>query len=282
MTDNNNKLIVFEDKKIRRIWHNNDWWFSVVDVVGALTDSSEPRRYWSDLKNKTENEVNIKLYDKIVQLKLESSDGKFYETDCANLEGIFRIIQSIPSKKAEPFKLWLAKVGNERINEMHDPELTIDRAMRDYLRKGCSKEWINQRLKTIEVRKDLTDEWNRVGIDKKSDYGILTNEITKAWADMTVSEYKQLKNLKKENLRDNMSNLELVLNMLGEVTTTEISKERNPKEFNESKSIAKEGGDVAGDARRTIEQKLGKKVITNKNNLRLNANKLKNKKELKI
>ncbi len=282
MTDNNNKLIVFEDKKIRRIWHNNDWWFSVVDVVGALTDSSEPRRYWSDLKNKTENEVNIKLYDKIVQLKLESSDGKFYETDCANLEGIFRIIQSIPSKKAEPFKLWLAKVGNERINEMHDPELTIDRAMRDYLRKGYSKEWINQRLKTIEVRKDLTDEWNRVGIDKKSDYGILTNEITKAWADMTVSEYKQLKNLKKENLRDNMSNLELVLNMLGEVTTTEISKERNPKEFNESKSIAKEGGDVAGDARRTIEQKLGKKVITNKNNLRLNANKLKNKKELKI
>ncbi len=267
MDNKENAIAVFEDKKIRRIWYNDDWWFSVVDVVGALTDSLEPRRYWSDLKIKLQNEADTEVYDKIVQLKLLAEDGKLRETDCSNLEGIFRIIQSIPSKKAEPFKLWLARVGNERINEMHDPELAINRAMKDYLRKGYSKEWINQRLKTIEVRKDLTDEWNRVGIKKKADYGILTNEITKAWSDMSVAEYKELKDLKKENLRDNMSNLELVLNMLGEVTTTEISKDRNPKEFSESKSIAKEGGGVAGETRRNIESKLGRSVITKKNNL---------------
>ena len=274
MIDDNKKLVVFEDKKIRRIWYNDDWWFSVVDVVGALTDSDNPRNYWNMIKIRENEDSGIELYTNCVQLKLVAEDGKLRETDCANLEGMFRIIQSIPSKKAEPFKLWLARVGNERINEMHDPELTIDRAMKDYFRKGYSKEWINQRLKTIEVRKDLTDEWTRVGIEKDSDYAILTNEITKAWSGKTVGEYKDLKNIKKENLRDNMTNLEQVLNMLGEVTTTEISKVRNPKEFNESKSIAREGGEVAGDARKTIEKKLGKKVITNKNNLGLNESRL--------
>ncbi|MEI8364153.1 MAG: Bro-N domain-containing protein [archaeon] len=274
MIDDNKKLVVFEDKKIRRIWYNDDWWFSVVDVVGALTDSDNPRNYWNMIKIRENEYSGIELYTNCVQLKLVAEDGKLRETDCANLEGMFRIIQSIPSKKAEPFKLWLARVGNERINEMHDPELTIDRAMKDYFRKGYSKEWINQRLKTIEVRKDLTDEWTRVGIEKDSDYAILTNEITKAWSGKTVGEYKDLKNIKKENLRDNMTNLEQVLNMLGEVTTTEISKVRNPKEFNESKSIAREGGEVAGDARKTIEKKLGKKVITNKNNLGLNESRL--------
>ncbi|MEI8364296.1 MAG: Bro-N domain-containing protein [archaeon] len=258
--DNKKKLVVFENKKIRRIWYNDDWFFSVVDVVGALTDSPDPRNYWKVLKFREEQ-----LVTNCNQLKLESSDGKFYETDCANLEGMFRIIQSIPSKKAEPFKLWLARVGNERINEMHDPELTIDRAMKDYFRKGYSKEWINQRLKTIEVRKDLTDEWNRVGIEKDSDYAILTNELTKAWSGKTVGEYKDLKNIKKENLRDNMTNLELVLNMLAEATTTEISKKEDPQTFTESKVIANKGGTIAGNTRKEIETHLGKSIVTSRN-----------------
>ncbi len=263
--DDKKKLIVFENKKIRRIWHSDDWFFSVVDVVGALTDSDNPRNYWNMLKIREQESNGIELYTNCVQLKLVAEDGKLRETDCANLEGIFRIIQSIPSKKAEPFKLWLAKVGNERINEMHDPELTIDRAMRDYLRKGYSKEWINQRLKTIEVRKDLTDEWNRVGIENDLDYAILTNELTKAWSGKTVGEYKKLKNIKKENLRDNMTNLELVLNMLAEATTTEISKKDDPKTFTESKQIANKGGTIAGNARKEIETHLGKCVVTSRN-----------------
>jgi hypothetical protein len=199
------------------------------------------------------------------QLKLQSSDGKYYLTDVGDTEQILRLVQSIPSKKAEPFKLWLAKVGNERIDETSDPELAFDRAMKTYLQKGYSREWINQRLKTIEVRKDLTDEWNRVGIGKESDFAILTNEITKAWSDMTVLDYKRLKNLKKENLRDNMTNLELVLNMLAEATTTEFSKKKDPKTMDESKVIAKQGGTVAGNTRKDIESQLGESIVTPRN-----------------
>jgi hypothetical protein len=235
-----------------------------VDVIEVLTGSSIPRRYWSDLKIKLKEE-GFQLYEKIVQLKLLSADGKKYETDCADTELLLRIIQSIPSPKAEPFKVWLAKVGNERINETYDPELAFDRAMKTYLQKGYSKEWINQRLKTIEVRRELTDEWNRSGIEKETDFAILTNEITKAWSGKTVSEYKQLKNLKKENLRDNMTNLELVLNMLAEATTTELSKKESPNEFEESKKIAIRGGTVAGNTRKDIEKQLGESIVTSKN-----------------
>jgi hypothetical protein len=263
-----NKLAVFQDKKIRRIWHNEDWWFSVVDVVDALVESEDPRKYWNKLSQRLREEGSESVTF-CHQLKLPSSDGKYYETDCSNTEGLFRIIQSIPSKKAEPFKLWLAKVGNERINEMHDPELAIDRAMHTYFQKGYSKEWINQRLKTIEVRKELTTEWNRVGIEKKSDFAILTNEITEAWSGMNVKEYKELKKLKKENLRDNMTNLELVLNMLAEATTTEFSKKEDPNTFEESKIIARKGGTIAGNTRKDIERQLGSSVISSKNERQL-------------
>ncbi|MBI4139881.1 Bro-N domain-containing protein [Candidatus Woesearchaeota archaeon] len=259
---------LFENKKVRVEWDDTKekWFFSIIDVIEVLTDSSIPRRYWSDLKIKLKEE-GFEMYEKIVQLKLLSSDGKRYDTDCADTELLLRLIQSIPSKKAEPFKLWLAKIGNERIDETHDPELAFDRAMKTYLRKGYSKEWINQRLKTIEVRKELTDEWERVGIKKTSEFAILTNEITNAWSDLTVKEYKKLKNLKKENLRDNMSNVELVLNMLAEVATKEISKEENPKQFEESRKVAKRGGTIAGNARKEIEQQTGKLVITPQNHL---------------
>jgi len=239
-----NSIKLFEHKKVRVQWVEEEqkWYFSIIDVIEVLTDSSIPRRYWSDLKIKLKEE-GFELYEKIVQLKLVSADGKKYETDCADTQLILRIIQSIPSPKAEPFKVWLAVVGNERINETYDPELAFDRAMKTYLQKGYSKEWINQRLKTIEIRKELTDEWNRSGVDKESDFAILTNEITKAWSGRTVSEYKQLKNLKKESLRDNMTNMELVLNMLAEATTTEISKKVNPQTFHESKEVAVKGCD---------------------------------------
>jgi len=209
------------------------------------------------------------------QLKLQSSDGKFYETDCANLEGVFRIIQSIPSPKAEPFKLWLAKVGYQRIEENYDPELAINRALNTYLKKGYSKEWINQRLKTIEVRKELTDEWNRSGIEKPTEFASLTNTLTKAWSDRTVREYKDLKNLKKENLRDNMTNIELVLNLLAEATTTEISKNEDPEGFLPSENVAKRGGKIAGNTRKEIEDQLGKTVISSKNAKQLLAEKKK-------
>ncbi len=257
---------LFEDAKVRTQWdaEQEKWYFSIVDVISVLTGSSIPKRYWSDLKNKLLEE-GFEWYDKIVQLKLISSDGKFYATDCADTELLLRLIQSIPSKKAEPFKIWLAMVGNERINETYDPELAINRAMKTYLQKGYSKEWINQRLKTIEVRKALTDEWERSGIEKESDYAILTNEITKAWSGKTVKEYKQHKDLTKESLRDNMTNMELVLNLLAEATTTEISKKENPQTLQESKQVAKEGGSVAGNARKEIEQKLGKSVISSEN-----------------
>jgi len=264
--DKKHTIKLFENKKVRVQWNlaEEKWYFSIVDIIEILTGSSIPRRYWSDLKIKLKEE-GFELYEKIVQLKLMSSDGKKYDTDCADTELLLRIIQSIPSPKAEPFKIWLAKAGNDRINETYDPELAFDRAMKTYLKKGYSKEWINQRLKTIEVRKELTDEWNRSGIEKESDFAILTNEITKAWSGKTIAEYKQLKNLKKENLRDNMTNLELVLNLLAEATTTELSKKENPKKLEESKKIAIRGGTVAGNTRKDIERQLGGSIISSKN-----------------
>ncbi len=269
-----NQIAIFESKKIRRVWHEEDWWFSVVDVVGALTDSERPRKYWNDLKPKIIEE-GFQLSEKFGQLKLMSSDGKFYETDCANLEGIFRIIQSIPSPKAEPFKLSLAKVGYQRIEENVDPELAINRALNTYLKKGYSIEWINQRLKAIEVRKELTDEWRRAGIEKPSEFASLTNTLTKAWSDRTVREYKDLKNLKKENLRDNMTNIELVLNLLAEATTTEISKNEDPEGFLPSENVAQRGGKIAGNTRKEIENQLGKTIISPKNAKQLLAEKKK-------
>ena len=261
-----NAIRLFQDKKVRVLWDDEreKWYLSIIDVVEVLTDSPNPRKYWSVLKTRLKAEGN-QLATTCSQLKMQSSDGKYYLTDVGDTEQILRLIQSIPSKKAEPFKLWLAKVGNERIDETHDPELAIDRAMQTYLKKGYSKEWINQRLKTIEVRKELTDEWERVGIKDTSEFAILTNEITNTWSGLTVKEYKQLKNLKKENLRDNMTNLELVLNMLAEATTTEISKKQNPKTFDDSKNIAIKGGTIAGNTRKDIEKQLGESIVTSKN-----------------
>jgi len=264
MDDKNIQL--FENRKIRREWdeENQDWYLSIVDVVGALTDASNPRRYWSDLKRKLKFEGS-ELYEKIVQLKMQSADGKFYNTDVANTEQILRIIQSVPSPKAEPFKMWLAQVGAERIDETIDPELAIERALATYLKKGYDKDWIHQRILTIRVRNELTDEWENRGVQKGGEYAILTNEITKAWSNMSVREYKKLKGLTKENLRDNMSTLELVLNMLAETTTTEISKVQKPQNFTENIDVAKQGGAVAGNARKEIEKQTGKPVITAQN-----------------
>lgn len=253
---------LFEQKQIRSVWSEEDekWYFSIVDVVGVLSDSENANNYWKVLKNRLKKEGS-ELVTICNQLKLQSSDGKFYKTDVADTEQLFRLIQSIPSKKAEPFKLWLAQVGRERLDEIEDPELGFDRLMETYLKKGYSKEWVNQRLKSIEVRKELTDEWDNRGVKKGQEYAILTDEITKAWSGLTVKEYKNHKGLKKENLRDNMSNLELVLNMLAEATTTEISKEKKPKNFVENKKIAKQGGTIAGNTRKEIEQKTGKRVV---------------------
>jgi hypothetical protein len=236
----------------------------VIDVIEILTDSSLPKRYWSDLKKKLKAEGS-EAYEKIVRLKLPAEDGKLRETDTADTETLLRIIQSIPSPKAEPFKQWLAKTGYERIEESQNPELSIDRAMENYLKLGYSKEWINQRLKSIEVRKELTDEWENRGVKKGQEFATLTDIITQAWSGKKVKEYKQFKNLKKENLRDNMTNLELVLNMLAEATTTEISKEKNPRDFEENKMIAKQGGTIAGNTRKEIEAKSGKKIVSNQN-----------------
>ena len=256
-------IILFNQKQVRRHWDEEKelWYFSIVDVIAVLTDSTVPKRYWSDLKNKLKTEGS-EVYEKIVQLKLLSSDGKKYSTDCFSTEDLLRVIQSIPSPKAEPFKLWLAKVGYERMEETVDPELAFHRAMQTYLKKGYSKEWINQRLKSIEIRKELTDEWQERGVKAGIEFAILTDEITKAWAEMSVKEYKKFKNLKKENLRDNMTNLELVLNMLAEASTTEISKSKKPKSFQENKKVAKDGGGVAGRTRKDIEKKTGKRVVT--------------------
>ncbi len=259
-----NAIKLFEDKKIRTAWDEEQekWYFSIVDTCEVLSGTDNPRRYWSDLKRKLKKEGAEQLYEKIVQLKLQSADGKFYRTDVADTEQLLRLIQSIPSPKAEPFKRWLAMVGSERIDEIADPELTIDRALEGYLKLGYSREWINQRLQAIQVRKELTDEWADRGVRKGQEYAILTDEITRAWSGMTTRQYKGLKGLKKENLRDNMSTMELVLNMLAEATTTELSKVKQPEGFEESRKVAQEGGSVAGSARKDIESRTGRPVVT--------------------
>jgi len=254
---------LFEDKRIRTQYNEDEemWYFSIVDVVGILTDSPKPGNYWKVLKHRLIKEGSQLVTD-CNQLKMQSADGKFYNTDVASTEQLLRLIQSIPSPKAEPFKQWLAKTGYERIEEIQDPEKSIDRAMENYLKLGYSKDWINQRLKSIEVRKELTDEWENRGVKKGQEFATLTDIITKGWSEKTVKEYKKLKGLKKENLRDNMTNLELVLNMLAEATTTEISKEKKPKNISENKIIAKQGGTIAGNTRKAIEAKTGKKVVS--------------------
>ena len=263
---------IFEDKRIRTAWNEEteEWYFSIVDVVSVLTDSADGRKYWNKLKQRLKEEGN-ELVTICHQLKLKSpKDGKRYNTDVADIAGILRIIQSIPSPKAEPFKMWLAEVGKERIDETIDPELAIDRAIETYQKKGYSDEWIHQRILSIRVRNALTDEWDKHGVQKGVEYAILTDEITKAWSGMTTRKYKNLKGLTKENLRDNMSDLELVLNMLAEATTTELSKTTNPQTFKENVEIAKQGGNVAGNARKEIEEKSGRPVITSKNATELN------------
>jgi hypothetical protein len=276
MIKKDNSIVLFNKKQVRRHWDEDKelWYFSVVDVIEVLTESPRPRKYWNALKTKLEDEGN-QLSQELGRLKMKAQDGKMRITDVLHTEQLLRLIQSIPSPKAEPFKLWLAKVGYERIEETEDPELAIDRAMKTYLKKGYSKEWINQRLKTIEVRKELTDEWKERNVKEGLEFAILTDEITKAWSGQSIKSYKQLKNLKKENLRDNMTNLELVLNMLAEVATTEISKEKEPKTFAESKKIARKGGGTARKARKDIEQKTGKNVISSKNAKQLQENKKK-------
>jgi len=257
---------LFEDKRIRTAWdaEKEEWYFSVVDVVAVLADNDRPRKYWSDLKSKLKAEGS-ELSEKIGQLKMKAEDGKMRLTDVADTEQLLRIVQSIPSPKAEPFKLWLATVGRERIDETINPELTIERALETYLKKGYSREWINQRLQAIQVRKELTDEWQNRGMKKGIEYAILTDEISKAWSGMTTKQYKRHKGLKKESLRDNMSTLELVLNMLAEATTSTLSKKQKPETFEENKQVAKSGGDVAGNARRDIENRTGESVITSQN-----------------
>lgn len=268
------RIQLFENKRIRTAWdaEKEEWFFSIVDVVAVLTDQPDQRhaaKYWSVLKTRLKKEGS-ELTTKCSQLKMRSADGKRYNTDVADTEQLLRIIQSIPSPKAEPFKLWLAQIGRERIEETIDPELTIDRALETYLKKGYSREWINQRLQAIQVRKELTDEWDARGVQKGVEYAILTDEITKAWSGMNTRQYKNLKGLKKENLRDNMTTLELVLNMLAEATTTEISKQKAPEGLRENVEVARSGGKVAGDARKSIEQQTGVPVITSKNAAQLN------------
>ena len=257
---------LFEAKKVRTHWDEDKemWYFSIIDVIEALTGTDRPRKYWSDLKTKLTKEGS-QLSEDIGQLKLAAEDGKMRLTDVADTEQILRLIQSIPSPKAEPFKQWLAKVGYERIEEREDPELSFDRAMETYLAKGYTKEWINQRLKSIEVRKELTDEWEKRGVKRGMDFAVLTDIITKAWSGKSVKQYKKHKNLKKENLRDHMTNLELVLNMLAEATTTEISKEKKPGSLDDNKVIAKQGGTIAGNTRKEIEAKTGKKIVSKLN-----------------
>ena len=258
---------IFEGSQIRSVWDNEreEWYFSVVDVIGSLTESNNPRDYWYRVKKRMSEEERSELSTFCRQLKLKSTDGKSYKTDVADMQGIFRIIQSVPSPKAEPFKMWLAEVGKERIDEIIDPELTIDRALESYARKGYSREWINQRLQAIQVRKELTDTWQAHGVKAGNEYAILTNEISKAWSGMTTREYKDFKGLKKENLRDNMSTTELILNMLAETATKDIAEATNPQGLDENKQVAQDGGSIAGDARKSIEARTGKPVITSKN-----------------
>ncbi len=261
-----NSIILFNQKQVRRHWdeENELWFFSIIDVIEVLAGNKRPRKYWNDLKKKLLLEGS-QLSEKIGQLKMQSSDGKFYNTDVLDTENLLRLIQSIPSPKAEPFKLWLAKVGYERIEETEDPELAIDRAMKTYLKKGYSKEWINQRLKSIEVRNELTGEWQTRGMEEGLEYAILTDEITKAWSGKSIKQYKKFKELKKQNLRDNMTNLELILNMLAEASTTEISKKQKPKGLAENKIVAQKGGSAAAQARKVIENQTGDSVISAKN-----------------
>lgn len=258
---------MFEGSQIRSVWDNEreEWYFSVVDVIGSLTESNNPRDYWYRVKKRMSEEERSELSTFCRQLKLKSTDGKSYRTDVADMQGIFRIIQSVPSPKAEPFKMWLAEVGKERIDEIIDPELTIDRALESYARKGYSREWINQRLQAIQVRKELTDTWQDHGVKAGNEYAILTNEISKAWSGMTTREYKDFKGLKKENLRDNMSTTELILNMLAETATKDIAEATNPQGLEENKQVAQDGGSIASDARKSIEARTGKPVITSKN-----------------
>ena len=264
--DKDKSIKLFEQKTIRTHWDEEQekWFFSIIDIVEVLTGTDRPRKYWSDLKAKLISEGS-QLSEKIGQLKMKAEDGKMRLTDVADTEEILRLIQSIPSPKAEPFKMWLAKVGSERIDETADPELTIERALETYLKKGYSQDWINQRLKTIEVRKALTDEWDSRGVTQGLEYAILTDEITRAWSGKTTQQYKVLKGLKKENLRDNMSNVELILNMLAEASTTEISQNEKPETFEGNKSVARKGGKVAKAARVQLEKTTGKSVVTNKN-----------------
>lgn len=272
----NEKIELYEDQPIRTAWNETEeeWYFSVVDVVRVLTDQPSQRgatNYWAKLKERLKKEGADELLTNCQQLKLKSTDGKNRLTDVATTEQLLRIIQSIPSKKAEPFKMWLAQVGRERIEETIDPELTIERALETYLKKGYSREWINQRLQAIQVRKELTDEWQNRGVKEGVEYAILTDEITKAWSGMSTRQYKNLKGLKKENLLDNMSTLELVLNMLAEATTTELSKTHEPQGLAENQSIARQGGQIAGNARKEIEENTGRPVITSKNAAELNS-----------
>ncbi len=257
---------LFQDKKLRSIWNDEEekWYFSIVDIIAVLTNSTDAGAYWRKLKERLKKEGNETVTN-CHSLKMEAADGKMRTTDVADTEQLLRLIQSIPSPNAEPFKQWLAKVGYERIEESENPELSFDRAMETYLKLGYSKEWINQRLKSIEVRKDLTDEWENRGVKKGDEFAVLTDIITKAWSGKSMKQYKQHKNLKKENLRDNMTNLELVLNMLAEATTTEISKEKKPKTLGENKTIALQGGIIAGNTRKAIEEKSGKKIVSSQN-----------------
>ena len=267
----NDKIQLFEDKRIRTAWdeEKEEWYFSIVDVIAVLTDSPNPQTYWRVLKKRLKDEGN-ETVTSCNALKMTAADGKRRLTDVADTEQLLRIIQSIPSPKAEPFKLWLAQVGRERIEETIDPELTIDRALETYLKKGYSREWINQRLQAIQVRKELTDEWDARGVQKGVEYAILTDEISRAWSGMSTRQYKNLKGLKKENLRDNMTTLELVLNMLAEATTTEISKQKAPSTFSENMAVAREGGEAAGIARKAVEERTGVPVVTSKNAAQLN------------
>ncbi len=266
LIESENRLVVFEDKQIRRVFHNDEWYFSVIDIIAVLTESSNPRRYWSDLKIQlTENEGFDQLYEKIVQLKLLASDGKMRETDTANTEAVFRIIQSIPSPKAESFKRWLAKIGYERVQEIEDPELATKRTRAIYKAKGYSDEWIEKRMRGIAIREELTDEWDKRGIKIQREYAILTAEISKATFGMTPSEYKKYKGIKQENLRDHMTDLELIFSMLGEAATKEIAVNRNAQGFTANTVAAKVGGKIAGDARRELEEESGKPVISKEN-----------------
>jgi DNA-damage-inducible protein D len=282
MDESQKALIVFQGKSIRRKWFNDEWWFSVVDIIKILTKSSRSRKYWSDLKIKLRDE-SFEPSENIGQLKLKADDGKFRLTDCANTKNMFRIIQSIPSSKAEPFKQWLAKVGYDRIREIENPELAQKRMKNLYKIKGYSDDWIEKRVRGITIRDELTDEWGKRGIKEKSDYAILTAQISKAAFGMTPSEYKKFKGLKRENLRDHMDDLELIFSMLGEASTTRIAKSKNAQGFNENKKVAKEGGEVAGVARKELEKKSSQKISTSENYLLESENKrrLKGKKPLK-